>query len=113
MVEDFMSITLFTRRLTVISLLVCTFVVAERASASRAADKRVKLSGCLIRGEGDDARYLLANPPTEPWLRSPGKQVTPRVLGTTGDYATIFYWHGGHDDLKQHVGHNVEVERDH
>ena len=106
--------TLFTRRLAVTALLVCTFTATDwaTASASRAADKRVKLSGCLIRGEGDGAGYLLANPPTEPWLNSPGKQVTPSVLGTSGDYATIFYWLDGHDDLKQHIGHRVEVEGD-
>ncbi len=101
---------LFTRCFAVIALLVCTFTMA--ASASYAADKRVKLSGCLIRGDGDDVGYLLANPPTEPWLNSPGKQVTPSVLGTSGEYATIFYWLDGHGDLKQHVGHKVEVEGD-
>jgi hypothetical protein len=107
----FMSIT---RRFAVIALLVCTLVVTERVSAraSRAADKSVKLSGCLIRGEGDGAGYLLANPPTEPWLSSAGKQVTPSVLGTSGDYATMFYWLDGHDELRQHVGHKVEVEGD-
>ena len=111
-----MSISLFkyTRRLAVVVLLVCTFIVTQwvTANASRAADKRVKLSGCLIRGEGDDAGYLLANPPTEPSLTSPGKQVTPSVLGTTGEFATIFYWLDGHGDLKQHIGHRVEVEGD-
>jgi hypothetical protein len=96
------------------ALLVCAFIVAAPVtpSAGGAADKRVKLSGCLIRGDGDGAGYLLANPPTEPWLNSPGKQVTPSVLGTSGDYATIFYWLDGHDDLRQHIGHKVEVEGD-
>jgi hypothetical protein len=106
--------TLFTRRLAVIALLVCTFTVTAwvAASARGAADKRVKLSGCLIRGDGNGAGYLLANPPTEPWLNSPGRQVAPSVLGTSGDYATIFYWLDSHGDLKQHVGHRVEVEGD-
>jgi hypothetical protein len=109
--EDFMHISLFTRRLTV--FLVGTFVVTGWAgSATRAADKPVKLSGCLIRGEGDGAGYLLANPPAEPWLHSSGKQVTPTTLGTSGDYATIFYWLDGHDDLRAHIGHRVEVEGD-
>jgi hypothetical protein len=115
--EDLMSIsrfTLFTRRLSVTALLVCTFIVTAwaAASASRAADKRVKLSGCLIRGDGDGAGYLLANPPTEPYLNSPDKQVAPSVLGTSGDYATIFYWLDGHDDMREHIGHRVEVEGD-
>ena len=112
-----MSMSLFTllpRRLAVTSLLVCTFTVTEwvAPSAIRAADKRVKLSGCLIRGDGEGAGYLLANPPTEPSLNSPGRQVTPSVLGTSGDYATIFYWLDGHDDMRQHIGHKVEVEGD-
>lgn len=111
-----MSISLFTwftRCVAITTLLVGTFMVTEQGTASAsAADKRVKLSGCLIRGEGDGAGYLLANPPTEPWLNSPDRQVAPSVLGTSGDYATIFYWLGGHDDLKQHIGHKVEVEGD-
>jgi hypothetical protein len=112
-----MNISLFTllpRQLAVTALLVCTFVmtVCAAASAGDAQDKRVKLSGCLIRGDGDGAGYLLANPPTEPMLNSPGRQVTPSVLGTSGDYATIFYWLDGDDDLRQHVGHRVEVEGD-
>ena len=107
--------TLFARRMALgAALVVCTFIVADQAAASanRAADKRVKLSGCLIRGDGDRAGYLLVNPPTEPWLNSPRKQVTPSVLGTSGDYATIFYWLGGHDDLREHIGHKVEIEGD-
>ena len=95
-------------------LLVLALGVTEptAVTAGRAADKRVTLSGCLVRGEGDDAGYLLANPPTEPWLQSSGKQVAPSVLGTSGDYATIFYWLDGDDDLRQHIGHKVEVEGD-
>lgn len=111
-----MSISLITltRRFTVTGLLLCTFAVTEWATVneSGAADRRVKLSGCLIRGEGDDAGYLLANPPTEPSLDAPGTQVKPSVLGTSGDFATIFYWLDGHGDLKDHVGHRVEIEGD-
>jgi hypothetical protein len=115
--EVFMSISLFSvvmRRSAFCALLMGTFIVMEwaGAGASLAADKRVTLSGCLIRGEGDDAGYLLANPPTEPWLNSPGKEVKPSVLGTSGEYATIFYWLDGHGDLEEHIGHKVEVEGD-
>jgi len=111
-----MKISLFrlvTRRLAAPALLICAFMITEgvTVNAGRADDKRVKLSGCLIRGEGDGG-YLLANPPTEPWLGSPDKQVTPSVLGTSGNYATIFYWLGDHGDLREHVGHRVEVEGD-
>ena len=108
-----MHMSLLSRRRTTTVLLACTFMVTAFAavSATRAADKRVKLSGCLIRGEGDDG-YLLANPPSEPYLNAPDKQVTPSTLGTSGDYATIFYWLERHGDLKSHVGHRVEVEGD-
>ena len=107
-----MKTALLTRHAMVTALLVCTFVVTagKTGSARGGADKDVKLSGCLIRGEGDGAGYLLANPPTEPWLNSPGQQVTPSALGTSGDYATMFYWLAGDDDLKRHVGHRVEIE---
>jgi hypothetical protein len=107
-----MKSLLFAQRLSVTALFVCTFVVTlpRAGNASRAADKDVKLSGCLIRGEGNGDGYLLANPPNEPWLSSPGKQVTPSALGTSGDYATMFYWLDGDDDLRQHVGHKVEIE---
>jgi hypothetical protein len=109
-----MNISLSSRRLMATVMLVCTFIVTGWAagSANRAADKRVKLSGCLIRGEGESAGYLLANPPSEPWLNSPGRQLTPSTLGTSGDYATIFYWLEGHGDLRSHIGHRVEVEGD-
>jgi hypothetical protein len=107
-----MNMSLLTRRRTATVLLACTFIVTAwvAVSETRAADKRVKLSGCLIRGEGDDAGYLLANPPVEPSLNSPGRQVTPSTLGTSGDYATIFYWLEKDGDLRSHVGHRIEVE---
>jgi hypothetical protein len=107
-----MKISLLTRSQTVTVLLVCTFAMTGwvPGSASRAADKSVKLSGCLIRGEGDGAGYLLINPPAEPLLNSPDRQVKPSALGTSGNYATIFYWLDGNGDLKQHIGHQVEVE---
>jgi len=109
-----MNRSLLYRCRTATVLLACTFIVTTWAgvSANRAADKRVKLSGCLIRGEGDDAGYLLANPAAEPWLNSADRQVTPSTLGTSGDYATIFYWLEKHDDLRSHVGHRVEVQGD-
>jgi hypothetical protein len=99
-----MNITLSMRR--VMGLLACTFVV----TAATAAADDVKLSGCLIRGEGDGG-YLLTNSPTEPQLAtSSDKRVTPSGVGTSGDFATIFYWLDRHDDLRQHVGHRIEIE---
>ncbi len=109
-----MSIAPSARRLAVTAALLVTFVVSMFVAASpiRAQDKSVKLSGCLIRGEGDDAGYLLTNHPAEPSLSVSDKQVTPSALGTSGNYATIFYWLYGDDDLKEHIGHRVEVEGD-
>jgi hypothetical protein len=108
-----MNMSLLIRHRTAV-LVVCTLIVAAWAMAGEtlAADKKVKLSGCLIRGEGDDAGYLLANPPTEAVLTSPGRQLAPSTVGTSGDYATIFYWLGDHGDLRDHVGQRIEVEGD-
>jgi len=106
------NMTISMRSLIVGVSLVCTLGASEWAAESAGrADKGVKLSGCLIRGEGDSG-YLLINPPAEPSLNSPDRQVRPSVLGTSGDYATIFYWLDGDGDLKQHIGHRVEVEGD-
>ena len=75
------------------------------------SDKDIKLSGCLVRGE--DGGYLLTNSPSEPaWQRTADPTVVPGTVGTTGNFATIFYWLKDHDDLKEHVGHRVEVEGD-
>jgi hypothetical protein len=104
-----MNIALSTRRVT--GLLVCICVVTTFAASAAAADS-VKLSGCLIRGEGDGG-YLLTNSPAEPQLTvSSDRPVAPSGLGTSGDFATIFYWLGGHDDLRQHIGHRIEIEGD-
>lgn len=105
-----MNIALFTRRIAVTGVLIGACVMTAWA-ASAAADDTVRLSGCLIRGEGDGG-YLLTNPPAEPSLTSSERRVTPSSLGTSGDYAMIFYWLGGHDDLKEHVGHRIEIEGD-
>jgi hypothetical protein len=53
------------------AMLALTFAVTAWAAGSAAPaadDKIVKLSGCLIRGEGDGAGYLLMNTSAEPWL---------------------------------------------
>ena len=106
-----MKIASFTRNLTIGVAAACTLAVSQwTATSVRAADKTVKLSGCLIRGEGDGAGYLLINPPTDASLSSPDRQVRPSVVGTAGDYATIFYWLDGDDDLREHIGHRVEIE---
>ena len=76
-------------------------------------DKSLKLSGCLIRGEGDGAGYLLISRAFDPAATAAaGAHVTPGTIGTTGDFANIFYWLDGNGDLRKHVGHHVEIEGD-
>jgi hypothetical protein len=83
--------------------------VALAGSAPAAED--ITLTGCLVRAEDDDA-YLLTNVAGEPaWQRADGR-VTPGPVGTSGTVATIFYWLTDHDDLKNHVGHRVQIAGD-
>jgi hypothetical protein len=73
-------------------------------------DEKIKLNGCLIKAEGDDG-YLITNLPSEPSSSSTSdRSVTTTAIGTSGDYSNVFYWLGGDDDLKNHVGHRVEIE---
>jgi hypothetical protein len=85
---------------------------ALQAAPYPPAGDEIKLSGCLIRGEGDGG-YLLTNAPSDPaWLKGEDRQVAPSAVGTTGTFTTIFYWLDGHGDLNEHVGHRVEIEGD-
>jgi hypothetical protein len=70
----------------------------------------VKLSGCLIQGEGDGAGYLLVNVAGEPGLSSANELAAPGATGTSGMFANVFYWLDKDDDLQPHVGHRVEIE---
>ena len=76
-----------------------------------ATDQKVKLTGCLIKAEGDDD-YLIANLPSEPGSATADRSIATSSIGTTGAYSTVFYWLGKDDDLKKHVGHRVEIEGD-
>lgn len=72
----------------------------------------LKLSGCLVRGQGDDPGYLLVNsrsltPPDGERART---AESPNAIGTSRAGATVFYWLDNDDDLKPHVGHEVEIE---
>jgi len=94
-------------------LLAATFAAAAPLSHAvvRADDKDIKLTGCLVKGEGDGAGYLLTNTPAEPaWQHSADARVAPSAVGTTGTYADIFYWLDGNGDLKRNVGRRVEIE---
>ena len=87
-------------------------VLATLATVPAGAVEPVKLSGCLIQGEGNDG-FLLINSPREPVSGvAPGTTTAPGAVGTTGVVANIFYWLAKDDDLKPHIGHRVEIEGD-
>ncbi len=48
---------------TVASALVCALAVGVTPSPAAAAEDEVTLRGCLIKGDGDGAGYLLSNAP--------------------------------------------------
>jgi hypothetical protein len=83
--------------------------IGLRADAASAGDDKVKLSGCLIRGEGNGG-YLLINTPSEPSSAGATTPIAPGAVGTSGTFANVFYWLGDHADLRDHVGHRVEIE---
>ena len=87
-------------------------VMGALATVPARAVEPVKLSGCLVQGEGSDG-FLLINSPREPVSgTSPGTTAAPGSIGTAGVVANIFYWLDEDDDLKSHIGHRVEVEGD-
>ena len=83
---------------------------AATTTAARIAADDITLTGCLVRGEGDGAGYLLSNPPGEPaWQRAEDKRIEPNSVGTSGGFESIFYWLDGDDELRKHVGHAVQI----
>lgn len=101
---------------TMAGLLACTLSLGAPfiggAAVLSAADE-VTLKGCLVKGEGDGAGYLLTNTPAEPdWQRSEAAKLAPDAVGTTGGFESIFYWLDGDDDLKTNIGHQVEITGD-
>jgi hypothetical protein len=86
--------------------------VLAAAGVALAADS-VKLTGCLVKGDGDGAGYLLVSTPMEPGAaRDRRAPVEPGAVGTSGSVANVFYWLDDDDGLRQHVGHRVEIEGD-
>lgn len=78
--------------------------------STAAADKDIKLSGCLVRGE-DGGGYLLTNAPGESvWDRARDVPVEPGPAGTTGRSGSVFYWLDNNGDLNEHVGHQVDID---
>ena len=89
--------------------LILVAFMAVPARTVEAADP-IKLTGCLVRGDGNDG-YLLVNVPAMPMSpNTANTQVAPTAIGTSGTYANVFYWLDNDDDLKPHVGHRVEIE---
>jgi hypothetical protein len=110
--EDDMNLSRFPATLILIAVLALT-IAAVVPSGSALRDKSLTLSGCLVRGEGDGAGYLLISHAFDPaTATATGAPVTPGTVGTTGDFATLFYWLDGNSDLRKHVGHRVQIEGD-
>jgi hypothetical protein len=101
-------------RHTVAALCACALAAAAPVPGALAAggldDNDVTLKGCLAKGEGDGAGYLLTNTMADPALRqSADAKIEPSSVGTTGGFASVFYWLDGNDDLKKNIGHEVEI----
>jgi hypothetical protein len=95
-------------------LIACTIAVAtvqaDFASPLRFDDKSIKLTGCLVKGEGDGG-YLVTNLPSEPASTSSAEAtVVPSAVGTSGGSSPIFYWLDDDHGLERHVGHRVEID---
>ena len=87
-------------------------LVAGMNTSVRASggDEKIKLSGCLIKADGDND-YLISNLPSEPSSSTAAdRSVTTTAIGTAGNFTNVFYWLGGDDDLKNNIGHRVEIE---
>jgi len=86
-------------------------VPAVTAAAAADDDKKLTLTGCLVKGEGDDAGFLLTNSPSVAVLHDRNSRVEPGVVGTAG-VEPVFYWLSGDHSMKDHVGHQVEIQGD-
>ena len=99
------------RTLTIWCLTAAAANVAATYTSARTppASEQVKLSGCLVKAEDDDG-YLITNLPGEPAASTADRNVATDAIGTSGAYSAVFYWLRNDDDLKDHVGHRVEIE---
>ena len=100
-------------RIVLAGLIACTIAVAtvqaDFASPFRFDDKSIKLTGCLVKGEGDGG-YLVTNLPSEPASTASATAIVPSAVGTSGGSAPMFYWLDDNHDLERHVGHRVEID---
>src|SRR4030095_4924083 len=95
------------------AMCVATFMSGVFAmNIARVTADSVKLTGCLVKGEGNGG-FLLINPPMEPGATSASHAaVAPGSMGTTAMFANVFYWLEKDHDLTPHIGHRVEIEGD-
>jgi hypothetical protein len=100
------------------TLVICWIAAATASVAAtdasihaRGGEEKIKLSGCLVKAEGDGG-YLITNLPSEPGSSTADRNVATSAIGTSGAFSTVFYWLRDDDDLKDHVGHRVEIEGD-
>jgi len=94
------------------TLLACALALPLLGTVLTAGAEQVTLTGCLVRGEGDGDPYLLTNAPADPALTGAASASTPSGVGTVAEFRSIFYWLDGDDDLRNHVGHRVEIQGD-
>lgn len=95
------------------TILTAALVLMPAAASVAAAADKVTLDGCLVRAEGTGEPYLLTNAPSQPALdTSAPAPVTPGGVGTSGEYSTVFYWLYGDSQMKEHVGHLVQIQGD-
>jgi hypothetical protein len=81
-------------------------------TGARVSAESVKLTGCLVKGEGSSG-FLLVNAPIEPGSTSIDRRsVAPGAMGTAASFANVFYWLEKDNDLTPHIGHRVEIEGD-
>lgn len=101
---------------TLTGLLVCSLALSApflTGAAVLGEEKGVTLKGCLVKGDGDGAGYLLTNTPAEPaWQRSSDARIQPSTVGTAGGFESVFYWLDGDSELSKNIGHQVEVTGD-
>jgi len=101
---------MITRSCTLAASVIAVGLLSTTVSHATSIDDPVKLSGCLVRGEGDGGGYLLINAPSVPSSSTSSGSVSPGAVGTSGTFANIFYWLDDDGDLREHIGHRVEIE---
>lgn len=87
-------------------------LIAGAQPSTALAAEDIKLTGCLVKAEGNDG-YLVTNTPTEPaMVGTSGRAASPDAFGGVANFNAVIYWLDNDHDLAPHVGHRVEVEGD-